>query len=78
MAGGANGVSLLEAQQNFARFGTSKAAFGRRAQPPAVQYTREKEWRPLNEQLDNIENHATVTGWSDIGEGLYYWRDNGT
>ena len=75
MAGGANRVSLLEAQQNFARFGTSEASFGHRAQPRADQYMKEKEWRPLNEKIDNIEDHATITGWSDIGAALYYWRD---
>jgi hypothetical protein len=74
MPGGANEMSLLEAQQNFAKFGSKRPAPDRYARQPNNRDTREKEWRPLNEETDNIEDHEIVDGYRALGEDLYYWR----
>ena len=52
-AGGANQVSLIEAQANFQRFG-AKTPGHKYARPPSPDYEREPEWRPIDPELDLI------------------------
>lgn len=70
MRGGANGASLLEAQQDYL------AEEARETRKP--EYVREEGWRPLDLARDNP---AVPTEGIDYGKSypkdsrlLYYWR----
>jgi hypothetical protein len=75
--GGANRASLIEAQRHFAREDAqdpdSTAAAAR-----AVGALREPEWRPIHEEIDNIEEptRGVEYGMSYPADSsaLYYWR----
>ena len=45
--GGANQVSLREAQRNFSHFGTSEERFRQRVRASAATYLRDPNWHPL-------------------------------
>jgi hypothetical protein len=47
--GGANSVSLREAQDNFRRFGASEQRFRQQARSPSPAERRDPEWRPLSQ-----------------------------
>jgi hypothetical protein len=75
--GGANRVSLAEAQLNFMKLGRSDP---NRAptRSPAASEQRDVEWRPLDLSIDRVE---ASTGGHDMGEtydddrtAYYYWR----
>lgn len=87
---GANHVSLIEAQRNFAQDGAKYGPKDKRylnlyAEPS--EYHREPDWRPVDESIDNIEENDSVVvgttplptteGWTPFPEDLttlYYWR----
>lgn len=45
--GGANTVSLRQAQQNYARFGVSELLFSDSVRQPTDQDIKDPKWRPL-------------------------------
>ncbi|WP_435019360.1 CPCC family cysteine-rich protein [Tundrisphaera sp. TA3] len=47
-AGGANRVSLREAQQNFLRFGAIAELYQDMSEPPSPQERRDPDWRPID------------------------------
>jgi len=75
---GANHVSLIEAQANFARFGVSDLSRQHRARRPNESEQRDPAWRPLDVAKDEIEEPIEgveygLTYPKDMTE-LYYWR----
>ncbi len=76
--GGANHVSLIEAQQNYAAFGACEQRVKPFVRPPQPNERRDPEWRPVDVETDNIED--PIPGF-DYGRSypkddtvLYYWR----
>ena len=53
--GGANHVSLIEAQKNFAEFGACEKRILKFVRPVSAADVRETEWRPIDINRDNIE-----------------------
>jgi hypothetical protein len=77
---GANHVSLIEAQENYARDGVCEWRLHAHARLPKESEVRDPDWRVIDESKDNIEEH--VFG---VDEGktyptdstrLYYWRED--
>jgi len=85
MAGGANGMSLIDAQADFQRTGGAPASARKYARPPRVDEAREPGWRPIDPSVDLTECSSDLApGWdsedgSDTAhndmERLYWWRD---
>ena len=77
--GGANHITLAEAQRNFLAYGASKpylTAFVRR---PTPFDRRDVGWRPIDETLDRFSEFSwTEPVEARLDETLYYWRDNPT
>ncbi|MEU5437961.1 CPCC family cysteine-rich protein [Streptomyces sp. NPDC020719] len=73
---GANGgVSLIEAQTNFRRFGAVREDLVRYVQPPADDEPLDPGWRPLDPDRDSFEREcgSGVPYPDDLTE-LYWWR----
>jgi len=75
---GANRVSLIEAQRNYAAFGASEERRLARVRPTQADEYLDPQWRLLDLNIDQIEEAITGT---DYGPGfpsdptlLYYWR----
>jgi hypothetical protein len=49
-AGGANRLSLRQAQQNYATFGANETLALRYVRPPTPEERRDEDWRPLDSQ----------------------------
>ena len=82
MAGGANKVSLIEAQNNFTKFGVSEQKFKGNVRNASTQ-SRDELWRPINTDKDvYLHWNSDVDGerWQaykdDPSPRLYYWRDD--
>jgi hypothetical protein len=78
MAGGANDISLLEAQANFAVMGATSAARVPHVRPAGPSDVRDPLWRPIDPNLDAIEDPISGKDYgadypADHAE-LYYWR----
>lgn len=76
--GGANKVSLIDGQRNFATYGESDPRHPPLGRPPGADDTRDPGWRPLDETRDEIEDPVPgfdygATFTQDRTE-LYYWR----
>src|SRR5260370_4890469 len=55
LGGGANRVSLIEGQRNFDKLGASEPRLILHVRRPRPVDKHDPEWRPINEQTDNIE-----------------------
>lgn len=80
MSGGANHVSLLQAQKNFADFKASDPRLKETVRPPGPEDKRDPRWRPLDPAIDRIleEDPSGKPGWP-VGEDLtsyYYWKSD--
>jgi hypothetical protein len=81
--GGANRESLIEAQQNFAKFGACSEDC-RSVRPPTSSERRDASWRPLDPQHDRYlhdDSEADHQLWRSVMDKgfrgdicLYYWR----
>ena len=73
--GGANRPSLIEAQQNFIRFGACDERSVRHVRPPAEDEPVDPAWRPIDQQRDRFEPIG-VKGvpWPADLTTLYWWR----
>jgi cysteine-rich CPCC protein len=75
---GANGVNLIEAQKNFARFGASELRVLSFVRLPKESELRDSEWRPIDENIDVIEEPISGTDYGrtyfDDRTQYYYWR----
>lgn len=80
MNGGANHVSLLQAQINYQAAGAAEKRNAGHTREPFDSEPQEAEWRPLDEQRDNVEqprrgeDYSVTYPWQDTTV-LYYWRD---
>jgi hypothetical protein len=79
MVGGVNDVSLRQAQKNYIEFGGCSRRKALHAQEPIPGRRRDKNWRPLNPEKDNIEtpkrgeDYSVTYPFRDTTV-LYYWR----
>lgn len=72
---GANGISLMQAQQAYARGGASDKNGRRRARRPRADEPLDDGWRPFDPALDWTDPVLTGDQWPVNPEALYYWRD---
>jgi Cysteine-rich CPCC len=73
LGSGANLVSLLEAQQNFAKLGAIEERFVGDVRPPNTNEPLEPGWRPIHGG-DPFEGPDDSAPWPDDRTLLYYWR----
>lgn len=74
-AGGANKVSLREAQENYRAFGFSKLARRERVREPASGEPMEDGWRPIDLAADSFESPGVQeVPWPEDRTVLYWWR----
>lgn len=52
LAGGANGVTLLQAQQNYSRFGACERRSVRHVRSASAADQRDPDWRPIDVTRD--------------------------
>ena len=75
---GANHVSLIEGQANFAAFGVCEQRFDANVRPPRSDEVRDPQWRPLDPRRDDIEMSVPGREYGDSyppdRTDLYYWR----
>jgi hypothetical protein len=80
IGGGANTMSLLEAQRNYAAFGASEERLKPLVRPPRPGEVREMGWRCLDPAIDNIEAPHPGVGdgvtYPKDSTALYYWRES--
>jgi len=78
MFGGANRVSLIEAQENYFRDGVSELRFRSNVRAAEVSDVREPQWRRIDFRVDRIEEliHGKDYGCSypEDATEFYYWR----
>jgi hypothetical protein len=78
LSGGANRLSLKDAQRNFARLGLADPTLprpgGRQLDAPGRD--RDPNWRMVDPSLDDFEapDNRQETGWPPP-DTLYYWRE---
>lgn len=84
MAGGANSVSLIEAQSNFTAHGVCKIRFKEKVRPAKEEDRKDEKWRPISTQTDaylHCDSKQDGERWNAEKntlprEKLYYWREN--
>jgi hypothetical protein len=73
--GGANHVSLVEAQGNYADFGASDLAHRVHVRPATDDDLIEPGWRPIDLERDSFEPEGEQTApWPEDSTVLYWWR----
>ena len=76
--GGANKLSLVDAQAAFARIGSSDIKFAKTVRRPTSTESRDPGWRPLDIKTDAPERSVPGTDqgrtYPDDLTVLYYWR----
>lgn len=80
MVGGANRLSLFEAQQNYAAYGYSSQSRKAEVSEPLSGDRRDPQWRPLDPKWDNPERPQRGIKYADTYPEqdptvMYYWRD---
>ncbi|WP_411073114.1 CPCC family cysteine-rich protein [Streptomyces sp. cmx-4-25] len=75
MGGGANKVSLIEAQRNHQDFGACDRHGLRHARPPAGDEPLDPAWRPIDPTRDSFEDWAAEdrAPWPDDHSVLCWW-----
>jgi hypothetical protein len=73
---GANHVSLVDGQRNFASFGASKERSRDYVRRPSATDVREAGWRPIDLSQDHFEDlsNRSAPRAPTKDERLYYWR----
>jgi hypothetical protein len=75
---GANHVSLVEGQINFAAIGASEERVREFVRPVMASDVREKEWRQIDLASDDLEEGVSGIDYGetypDDNTVLYYWR----
>jgi hypothetical protein len=79
MPGGANAVSLEQGQHNFQDVGAAERRHQAQARAPLDTERRERDWRPVDQRLDNLEEPRRGVNYADSypladTTVLYYWR----
>lgn len=74
--GGANKVSLKQAQENFSRFGVSEQRFKQNVKAVLVEDVKDKSWRPVTDaDRKFVTTPATLAKEKPDGNWpWYYWR----
>jgi hypothetical protein len=73
--GGANHLSLVEAQGNYAEFGASDRAHRVHVRPATDDDHIEPGWRPIDPQRDSFEPEGERDApWPEDSTVLYWWR----
>jgi hypothetical protein len=73
--GGANHVSLVEGQRNFAEFGATERRVLPYVRPPSDEDPIEDGWRPIDLERDSFEAEGEHDApWPADATVLYYWR----
>jgi hypothetical protein len=80
MPGSSNGVSLADAQHNYAEFGAAERRNTRFCRKPLDAEIRDDAWRPLDVGRDNVEEPQSGVDYADSypladTTVLYYWRE---
>jgi len=80
MSGGANRVSLVEAQENYFRHGVSELRFRSNVRAAEASDVREPQWRRIDVHADRIEELIQGKDYGcsypeDVTE-FYYWRQS--
>ncbi|MFE2330103.1 CPCC family cysteine-rich protein [Streptomyces sp. NPDC059385] len=75
MDGGANKVSLIEAQLNYQEFGACKQRVRQFVRPPAEDEPLDPAWRPIDLTHDSFEDWAAEdrAPWPDDRSALFWW-----
>jgi hypothetical protein len=79
MSGAANTVSLEIAQKNYREFGAAERRKINLGREPFETECRDEGWRPLDTNLDNVEEPQRGLDYADSYPEtnftvLYYWR----
>jgi hypothetical protein len=75
MAGGANSVSLLDAQRGYAEMGAMEFRFTGIVRMPHVSEPLDDGWRPIDLAVDDFEPVGVRDApWPDDMTALYWWR----
>lgn len=78
MPGGANRVSLVDGQKNFAACGAAEKRNALTTRGPHAHEWREEGWRPVNPETDNLEEPRSgvdyAVSYPEDTTVLYYWR----
>jgi RNAse (barnase) inhibitor barstar len=76
LAGGANGPTLAEAQENYRKLGVSEERLKPHVRTPASTDRRDPLWRPIDLNRDRFPNwHQKDSQRApEHDERLYYWR----
>jgi len=73
LEGGANTVSLEQAQKCFAESGASQPRFKGYVRPPSDDDVREPSFRPVAPD-DSFEDVWSTEPWPEDKTSLYWWR----
>ncbi|WP_082450645.1 CPCC family cysteine-rich protein [Microbacterium sp. Leaf203] len=75
-SGGANHVSLKQAQRNFATFRASERRVRQLVRPPGNGTLREPGFRPLDPRRDRVERQweRPWRDWPQHIDAFYWWR----
>jgi hypothetical protein len=75
--GGANRVTLLDAQLNYARLGACEATAMQHVRRPTPSDLRDPLWRPIDLTTDRFPDWNEPRGPRPASRDcLYYWRSN--
>ena len=78
MAGGANRVSLVEAQQNYRAYGACDEQGRKYVRAPLPDEPVEPGWRPIDLDQDSFEEVTSGerVPWPTANTALYWWTDD--
>jgi len=72
---GANRVSLVNAQKNYASIGACEPRFNEQVKTPNADEPTDEGWRPIDLSIDNFEAPGRQEApWPDDRTVLYWWR----
>ncbi|MFG3037438.1 MULTISPECIES: CPCC family cysteine-rich protein [unclassified Streptomyces] len=74
-----NGISLIEAQQNYQTFGSCDERSIRQVRPADDDEPLDQGWRPIDPERDHFEPQAVeLAPWPEDRTVLYWWRQSDT
>lgn len=74
MAGGPNGLCLVDGQPNFETLGAMARDFVDHVVTPGPTQQRDAGWRPIDLAIDNFEDVGVHEGEPSALTDLYWWR----
>lgn len=74
LAGGANGITLVDAQRSYAELGACEAASVRHVRTPLADEPRDALWRPVDPRRDGFPAWDSGERAPAAGETLPYRR----